>query len=114
MLNYEPCPPDLNSEVPSSAPASSPSATTRVQSEQPKELVQVVGQQRLATKVTSILNRIEEDLDSVDSKIGESMHVLDVDNDGLVRLLRVATDTWSQQHVAIDSKSNQCILDVGT
>ena len=56
-----------------------------VQSEQPKELVQVVGQQRLATKVTSILNRIEEDLDSVDSKIGASMHVLDVDNDGLVR-----------------------------
>ena len=53
-------------------------------SEQPKELVQVVGQQRLATKVTSILNRIEEDLDSVDTRIGEAMHVLDVDNDGLV------------------------------
>ena len=55
----------------------------------------MVGQQRLATKVTSILNRIEEDLDSVDSKIGESMHVLDVDNDGLVRLVRIAARSWS-------------------
>ena len=47
----------------------------------------MVGQERLSTKVTGIINRIEQDLDSVDSKIGEAMHVLDLDNDGLVRLL---------------------------
>ena len=45
----------------------------------------MVGQERLSTKVTSIINRIEQDLDSVDLKIGEAMHVLDLDNDGLVR-----------------------------
>ena len=63
-----------------------------MQSEQPKELVKVVGQERLSTKVTSIINRIEQDLDSVDSKIGEAMHVLDLDNDGLVRAACSALD----------------------
>ena len=43
-----------------------------------------MGRQRLADKVTSILHRIERDLDQVDSRIGEAMHVLDIDNDGLV------------------------------
>ena len=46
-----------------------------------------MGQQRLANKVTSILHRIEHDLDSADSKIGDAMHVLDLDNDGLVGAL---------------------------
>ncbi|KAK9786798.1 hypothetical protein WJX73_003279 [Symbiochloris irregularis] len=55
-----------------------------VQTQRPKELEEVVGQQRLADKVSGILERIEADLDAVDTKIGESMHVLDLDNDGLV------------------------------
>ena len=54
------------------------------QTQRPKELEDVVGRQRLADKVSGILQRIERDLDHVDSKIGEAMHVLDLDNDGLV------------------------------
>ena len=45
----------------------------------------MIGQKRLADKVTGILERIEKELDSVESKIGEAMHVLDTDNDGMVR-----------------------------
>ena len=45
----------------------------------------MVGQKRLADKVSSILNRIEKELDEADTNIGEAMHVLDLDNDGLVR-----------------------------
>lgn len=41
---------------------------------------------RLSDKVSGILQRIEEELDVVDAKIGESMHILDLDNDGLVGL----------------------------
>lgn len=54
------------------------------QVERPAELEEVVGQKRLADRVTGILSRIEEELDHVDTRIGESMHVLDADNDGLV------------------------------
>lgn len=54
------------------------------QVERPAELEEVVGQKRLAERVTGILSRIEEELDHVDTRIGESMHVLDADNDGLV------------------------------
>ncbi|KAK9846594.1 hypothetical protein WJX81_007347 [Elliptochloris bilobata] len=52
--------------------------------ERPAELEEVVGQKRLADRVTGILSRIEEELDHVDSRIGEAMHVLDADNDGLI------------------------------
>ena len=48
--------------------------------------MEVVGQKRLADKVTTILGRIEKELDEADTNIGNSMHVLDLDNDGLVRL----------------------------
>lgn len=41
-------------------------------------------QKRLADKVSGILSRIEAELDAVDEKIGERMHILDLDNDGLV------------------------------
>lgn len=58
--------------------------------ERPAELEEVVGQKRLADRVTGILARIEEELDHVDSRIGEAMHVLDADNDGLVRPLPAA------------------------
>lgn len=47
--------------------------------------MEVVGQQRLADKVTSILDRIERELDEADSNIGQAMHLVDLDNDGLVR-----------------------------
>ena len=53
------------------------------------ELKEVVGQKRLADKVSGILERIEKELDSVEISIGESMHVLDTDNDGMVRLLSI-------------------------
>lgn len=55
------------------------------QVERPGELQEVVGAQRLSDNVSSILERLEGELDKVDSRIGESMHVLDLDNDGLVR-----------------------------
>ena len=53
--------------------------------ERPGELQEVVGAQRLSDNVSSILERLEGELDKVDTRIGESMHVLDLDNDGLVR-----------------------------
>ena len=53
--------------------------------ERPGELQEVVGHSRLQANVQSILQRIERDLDHADARIGESMHVLDLDNDGLVR-----------------------------
>jgi hypothetical protein len=62
----------------------------RTQVEKPAEVKEVIGQKRLADKVTGILERIEKELDSVESKIGEAMHVLDTDNDGMVRSLRLS------------------------
>ena len=56
------------------------------QVDRPEKLVEVVGQKRLADKVTTILGRIEKELDEADTNIGNSMHVLDLDNDGLVSL----------------------------
>ena len=55
------------------------------QVERPGELQEAVGHERLSSNVSGILARLEGELDHVDSKIGESMHVLDLDNDGLVR-----------------------------
>ena len=55
-----------------------------VQVEKPAEVQEIIGQKRLRDKVSGILERIEKELDSVESKIGESMHVLDTDNDGMV------------------------------
>lgn len=53
----------------------------------PDQLQEVVGQKRLADKVSGILERIEKEIDNVEAKIGKSMHVLDLDGDGLVRTL---------------------------
>ena len=53
--------------------------------DRPEKLVEVVGQQRLADKVTNILDRIETELDEADTNIGQAMHLVDLDNDGLVR-----------------------------
>ncbi|CAL8464272.1 g3807 [Coccomyxa elongata] len=52
--------------------------------EKPAVVKEVIGQKRLADKVTGILERIEKELDTVDTKIGEAMHILDTDNDGMV------------------------------
>ena len=52
--------------------------------ERPDQLREIVPQKRLADKVSGILSRIEAELDAVDEKIGERMHILDLDNDGLV------------------------------
>ncbi len=57
------------------------------QVERPGELTEVVGAKRLSDNVSNILARLEGELDEVDSRIGESMHVLDLDNDGLVSTL---------------------------
>ena len=59
--------------------------------ERPDELKEIVPQKRLADKVSGILSRIEAELDAVDEKIGERMHILDLDNDGLVN-----PHTWKQ------------------
>ncbi len=64
-----------------------------MQVEKPAEVQEIIGQKRLRDKVSGILERIEKELDSVESKIGEAMHVLDTDNDGMVRLcLSLACD----------------------
>lgn len=63
-----------------------------LQVERPDELKEIVPQKRLADKVSGILSRIEAELDAVDEKIGERMHILDLDNDGLV-----SPHTWIQE-----------------
>jgi hypothetical protein len=69
------------------------------QVERPGELQEVVGAKRLSDNVSSILERLEGELDKVDSRIGESMHVLDLDNDGLVRLrVCCSSDDHLQHH----------------
>ena len=47
---------------------------------------EVLGQRRLEDKVTSILKRVEKELDFVDEKIGSKFRLLDIDNDGVVRI----------------------------
>ena len=42
------------------------------------------GAARLSGRVPAILARIERELDAVDARIGERMHVLDEDNDGVI------------------------------
>ena len=49
-----------------------------------QQLQEIVPAKRLSDKVSGILQRIETELDAVDEKIGERMHILDLDNDGLV------------------------------
>ena len=61
-----------------------------LQVERPEQLKEIVPQKRLADKVSGILSRIEAELDAVDEKIGERMHILDLDNDGLVSAFSVA------------------------
>ena len=60
-----------------------------LQVERPEQLQEIVPAKRLSDKVSGILQRIETELDAVDEKIGERMHILDLDNDGLV-------STWCQ------------------
>jgi Ca2+-binding EF-hand superfamily protein len=40
--------------------------------------------QRLEERVNGILLRIEKELDQAEQSIGSSMHVIDLDNDGLI------------------------------
>ena len=68
-----------------------------LQVERPEQLREIVPQKRLADKVSGILSRIEAELDAVDEKIGERMHILDLDNDGLVRLLILPCLAFSTQ-----------------
>lgn len=55
-----------------------------LQVDKPEKLVEVVGQSRLADKVGGILDRLEKELDEADASIGSAMHILDLDEDGLV------------------------------
>ncbi|CAD7705180.1 unnamed protein product [Ostreobium quekettii] len=53
----------------------------------PAELPELPGDyisKRLEGKVSSILHKIEKELDDVDSQIGEKLHLLDKDDDGLI------------------------------
>ena len=47
-------------------------------------LKKALGAERLADRVPAILTRIERELDAVDARIGEKMHVLDADGDGVI------------------------------
>ena len=68
------------------------------QVERPDQLKEIVPQKRLADKVSGILSRIEAELDAVDEKIGERMHILDLDNDGLVSLQTSTSPMCSSAH----------------
>lgn len=47
----------------------------------------------VSSSVTDMLIRIEGELDRADSQIGEKMHVLDQDNDGVLRCTACRTGT---------------------
>jgi LETM1 and EF-hand domain-containing protein 1 len=40
--------------------------------------------ERLEERVSGILMRIEQELDAAEKQIGSNLHVLDLDNDGLI------------------------------
>lgn len=46
--------------------------------------------QRVQTKLASMLNRLELEIESVEKRIGDKMHVLDRDKDGLVQEEEIA------------------------
>lgn len=46
--------------------------------------------QRVQTKLASMLNRLELEIQSVEKRIGDKMHVLDRDKDGLVSAEEIA------------------------
>lgn len=74
----------INSHTPNKGSLSMVFRAGGVTVNKPEKLVEVIGQQRLADKVSSILDRIEMELDEADSNIGQSMHMLDLDGDGLI------------------------------
>lgn len=45
---------------------------------------EALGQRRLEDRISSILKRVEKDLDDVESKIGNKFKLLDTDNDGII------------------------------
>ena len=78
----------LNAELAARGASSLVFSGGAAQVERPAELTRALGAERLAGRVPAILTRIEAELDAVDARIGESMHVLDVDNDGIVSEVR--------------------------
>lgn len=57
----------------------------------------MVGESRLADKVASILGRVEAELDAADAHIGNRLHVLDLDQDGVVRGREGKGESWDEQ-----------------
>ncbi|KFM25310.1 LETM1 and EF-hand domain-containing protein 1, mitochondrial [Auxenochlorella protothecoides] len=51
----------------------------------------MVGESRLADKVASILGRVEAELDAADAHIGNRLHVLDLDQDGVISVEELQT-----------------------
>lgn len=70
-------------------------------------LEQALGQKRLEERVTGILKRVEKELDDADTKIGDRLRVLDLDNDGIVSQeeLRSAMSFLRQQMGEEDLRS---------
>jgi LETM1 and EF-hand domain-containing protein 1 len=68
---------------------------------------QALGQKRLEERVTGILKRVEKELDDADTKIGDRLRVLDLDNDGIVSQeeLRSAMSFLRQQMGEEDLRS---------
>ncbi len=50
------------------------------------------GQKRLEERVTGILKRLKTELDDADQKIDSKLHVLDIDNDGVISMNKY--DRW--------------------
>lgn len=99
---------------PQAAGSLNPGCAPPAQVERPGVLQEVVGHKRLQDNVQTILQRIERELDHVDSRIGNSMHVLDLDNDGLVRAAGSSSQGIRACTCWNDGQSARSNLPVGT
>lgn len=60
--------------------------------------------ERVQTKLASMLNRLELEIQSVEKRIGDKMHVLDRDKDGMVSAEEIAHVV---QHVLATASTEQ-------
>lgn len=55
----------------------------------PAEVDEIAGNKvskSLSSRVSKFLHKIEKEMDEVDNQIGENMHLIDLDGDGVVRI----------------------------
>lgn len=61
------------------------------------EIPEVYASKKLSDKVSKFLHNIEKEMDDVDMQIGEKLHLIDLDGDGVVSLLAMlsVSFTWN-------------------